>query len=296
MAQAVLASELQVVEAATAVRRIQKLADYGLRYVDNTTEWQSVWSQLARRSQLSLPEFVRKVQGESSTDSRPNKALNPSTYSFLLQGYPRCAFMMRIATEGLRVRWLQQRPNQTQRPRKHRSTVMCGNRVASRIAEGEAAGTYLVVDAELFDHWDVHVSPFGAVPKGDDVAAAIRLIHDLSHPFPECRNEFTAKSSLPPVQYEHIAALVRRIDLLRARFPTVEILMLKGDVNGVFRHMRHHTNDVGWMCGKLPQLHAEVVDLSAPFGWPVSPAIYGIFGRVISFLVGERAQRAWQPT
>ncbi|POM61486.1 hypothetical protein PHPALM_29484, partial [Phytophthora palmivora] len=178
--------------------------------------------------------------------SRPNKALNPSNYSFLLHGYPYCEFMMRTATDGFRVRWRQERPNQTQRPRNHRSAVTCGDRVASRIADCEAAGTYPVVDAELLDHWDVHVSPFGAVPKGDELLAAICLIHDLSHPFPECPNEFTDTPSLPPVQYEHVAALARRIDLLRTRFPTVEILMLKGGVNGAFRHLHQHANDVGW--------------------------------------------------
>ncbi|KAJ8574812.1 hypothetical protein ON010_g4400 [Phytophthora cinnamomi] len=213
-----LASELQVAEAAAAVRRSQQLAAYGLRYVDNIAGWQSVWSQLARRSRLSLPDLVRIVRGESSADSRPNKALNPSTYSLLLQGYPHCAFMMRIATEGFRVRWLHQRPNQTQRPRNHRSAVTCSDRVASRIAAGEATGTYLVVDAERFDHRDVH-----------------------------------------------------------------------GNVNGAFRHLRQHANDVGWMCGLLPQRHAGVVELSAPFDWTGSPAIYGVFCRAMSFLVGRES-------
>ncbi|POM60523.1 hypothetical protein PHPALM_30621 [Phytophthora palmivora] len=151
---------------------------------------------------------------------------------------------------------------------------------------------HLVVDAELFDHWDVHVSSFGAVPKGNELATAIRLIHDLSHPFSECPNELTDMSSLPPAQHEHVAALARRVDLPRTHFPMAEIYLLKGDVNGAFRHLRQHANDVEWMCGLLPQRYARVVNLSAPFGWTGSPVNYGVFGRAISFLVGRESMAA----
>lgn len=135
----------------------------------------------------------------------------------------------------------------------------------------------------------MHVSPFGAISKGDPVTGAIRLIHDLSFPRGASANDATDKLSLPPLHYEHVAALAHRIDALRVRFPVSPILMLKGDVNGAFRHLRQHADDVGWMCGLLPDRCTGVIDLSAPFGWTSSPAIYGMFGRAFSFLVSRES-------
>ncbi|POM60522.1 LOW QUALITY PROTEIN: hypothetical protein PHPALM_30620 [Phytophthora palmivora] len=71
--------------------------------------------QAALASGLQVAEAVAAY----ATDSRPNKALNQFTYSFLLQVYPHCAFVMRIATDGFRMQRLQQLPNETQRPRNH---------------------------------------------------------------------------------------------------------------------------------------------------------------------------------
>jgi hypothetical protein len=43
------------------------------------------------------------------------------------------------------------------------------------------------------------------------------------------------------------------------------------------------------MGGLVPLQDAGVIDLSAPFGWTGSPALCGVFGSAISFLVGRES-------
>ncbi|GLD99704.1 hypothetical protein PINS_up008431 [Pythium insidiosum] len=110
------------------------------------------------------------------------------------------------------------------------------------IRDGEADGTYLVVDDDILSGWDVHVSPFGAVPKSDSSPHdEIRLIHDLAFPPGASINDQTDKTSLPPVTYESVVALAQQIEHTHENHPGVRILMLKGDVQGAFRH---HADDV----------------------------------------------------
>ncbi|KAG6616087.1 uncharacterized protein IUM83_03735 [Phytophthora cinnamomi] len=136
------------------------------------------------------------------------------------------------------------------------------------------------------------VSPFGAVPKLD---GAIRLIHDLSFPVGDSVNDHTVQTSLPITQYESVVALARRIELLHLLYPNIRIQMLKGNVKGAFRHLCHHADDVVWMGGRVPALKAGVIDLSAPFGWTGSPAIYNVVGRAISTIVGRESPASMAP-
>ncbi|KAG2782310.1 hypothetical protein PC129_g1605 [Phytophthora cactorum] len=237
-------------------------------------------SELTRRAGLSLPDLVRLARGETAEDSRPNKALDPSTYERLLVGFPQQELLVRIDREGFRARWLQASPPQSRWPRNHWSAMTSDHLVVGRIREGEEIGAYIVIDVDVFSR-GVHVSPFGAIAKKESQADAIRLIHDLSTPTGCCPNDLTETSSLLPVKCEHVSALAARIELLQMRFPNLRILMLKGDVHGAFRHLRHHAADVRWMGGPLPDRSAGVIDLSAPFGWAGSPALYAVFGRAI---------------
>ncbi|KAG3250217.1 hypothetical protein PI124_g5145 [Phytophthora idaei] len=215
-------------------------------------------SELTRRAGLSLPDLVRLARSETAEDSRPNKALDPSTYERLLVGFPQQELLVRIDREGFRTRWLQAFPPQSRWPRNHWSAMTSDHLIVGRIREGEE------IDA-------------------------IRLIHDLSTPTGCCPNDLTETSSLLPLKYELVSALAARVELLKMRFPNVRILMLKGDVHGAFRHLRRHAADVRWMGGLLPNRSAGVIDLSVPFGWAGSPVLYAVFGRAISFLVGRES-------
>ncbi|KAG3006901.1 hypothetical protein PC120_g17105 [Phytophthora cactorum] len=186
-------------------------------------------SELTRRAGLSLPDLVRLARGETAEDSRPNKALDPSTYERLLVGFPQQELLVRIDREGFRARWLQASPPQSRWPRNHWSAMTSDHLVVGRIREGEEIGAYIVIDVDVFSR-GVHVSPFGAIAKKESQADAFRLIHDLSTPTGCCPNDLTETSSLLPVKCEHVSALAARIELLQMRFPNLRILMLKGDV------------------------------------------------------------------
>ncbi|KAF1787229.1 hypothetical protein GQ600_1948 [Phytophthora cactorum] len=88
-------------------------------------------------SGLSLPDLVRLARGETAEDSRPNKALDPSTYERLLVGFPQQELLVRIDREGFRARWLQASPPQSRWPRNHWSAMTSDHLVVGRIREGE---------------------------------------------------------------------------------------------------------------------------------------------------------------
>jgi len=75
-------------------------------------------------------------------------------------------------------------------------------------------------------------------------------------------------------------AIARRIELLdakrRAAGVPARILILKGDVKGVFRHLRVAADHVQWIGGTV-DCRFIIFDLSAPFGWRGSPAYYSVF-------------------
>ncbi|KAJ0396295.1 hypothetical protein ATCC90586_003925 [Pythium insidiosum] len=189
------------------------------------------------RSNVSLSSLVRLVRCETADDTRPNKALNPDTYALLLAGYEHLDVMIRVARFGFRAEWIPQTRPARPSPN-HRSAISQARSVAARILEGEAAGTYLVVDEDLLAKWGVTVSPFGAIRKDDAKdTQAIRLIHDLAFPSHNNVNDHTIKESLPPLAYESTVALAQRIECLHRHYPGTQILMLKGDVQGAFRHL-----------------------------------------------------------
>ncbi|TMW66615.1 hypothetical protein Poli38472_014591 [Pythium oligandrum] len=186
--------------------------------------------------------------------------------------------------------------SRTGRRANHKSAVKHASKVRERIEEGVRAGTYLVVDEDVFARWNVFVSPFGAIPKGGgDGVDAIRLIHDLSYPSGSSVNDATIRESLPVISYEYVDRLARRIEELHVRYPGGQIVMLKGDVNAAFRHLRQRAEDVWWMGARCPSSGAGVVDLSAPFGWTGSPALYAAFGRAISYIVGRESPASMSP-
>ncbi|ETP42264.1 hypothetical protein F442_10823, partial [Phytophthora nicotianae P10297] len=204
--------------------------------------------------------------------------------------------MVQIATSGFKAEWSERLPRTRSCPSNHRSADCHGAGMRAKILEGEAVGTYLVVDEKLLERWHVTISPFGAVPKSDARSIhAIRLIHDLAFPLDDCVNSHTIQSSLPYVPYQPFSALAERIEHLAAVHPGVRILILKGDVQGAFRHLRLHAPDVHRMGGCLGHLQAGVIDLSAPFGWTGSPALYSVFGRAISTIVGRESPASMWP-
>ncbi|OWZ09233.1 hypothetical protein PHMEG_00018094 [Phytophthora megakarya] len=70
----------------------------------NTTD-KSALSAFVRERQLGLAETVRIYRNETSQDSRPNKALDPSRLKVLLKGYPHLSVLLDIARHGISPVW-----------------------------------------------------------------------------------------------------------------------------------------------------------------------------------------------
>lgn len=119
---------------------------------------------------------------------------------------------------------------------------------------------------------------------GVESSTNMRIIHDLSYPSGESVNDYTNKTRIPPAEYHTPAAMARKITALRRRFPKTELQMMSGDVNGAFRNVPFHENDVHMFCARVPELDAIVIDMYQGFGWTGAPGFYGLAGSSINSL------------
>jgi hypothetical protein len=195
---------------------------------------------------------------------------------------------MSVVANGISPSWLAITPLSMKIPENHQSANRHLSAVIASIRHGQDAGQYLVLDDDVGACWNnVQVSPFGAVPKKDaDPDKEVRLIHDLSYPRGASTNDASDKRSFPRAMYASVSIIAKRIDDCSARDPGVRVCLLKGDVQGAFRHLMLASQSVRWMGGRLKQCGALVMDMSAPFGWTGSPPFYAAFGGAISWLVG----------
>lgn len=252
---------------------------------------QKAISKYASKLGLSLEDIVRQRRGEVGADTRPNKGLDPDRLSQLLQGYPFVDMLVEIARHGIRPSWKSPGPQSQRPPKNHSSAKLFLPALLKSIRQGQASGTYLVVDKSMLHHWTgVQCSPFGAVEKkGVDPREEIRPIHDLSYPESTSTNDYFDFDCAPEISYICVVAIARRIEYLSQAHPDVAIKILKGDVKSAFRHLMVHANHVRWMGATIPEVEVLVIDLAAPFGWSGSPAFYSSFGRAISWLVSSNS-------
>ncbi|OWZ09219.1 hypothetical protein PHMEG_00018116 [Phytophthora megakarya] len=244
---------------------------------------QKTLSTLVWEHGYCLVELVELVRGQTQYDRRPKKALCPQHYGVLLKGYRHQRLLQSMADEGILPRWHSSVTHQCRPPPSHHSKNRHLAAVAVSIRKGHDAGQYLVLDEDIASLWPhVLVSPFRAVPKKDvGPSIEVRLIHDLSFPKGRSTNDASDKTSFPNAKYTAVAAVVRRIGECARRHPGVRICIAKGGVNGVFRHLMLASKTVCWMGGRLPEQHALIIDMSAPFGWSGSSPFYSAFGGAI---------------
>jgi len=232
-------------------------------------------------SNLPLPEFIRHVRGQTSDDSRPNKALyevpvhstSSSTDAFLRWNA--------IVREGVRPQWNHHKPPaQAHRPSNHKSASLHASAVRRHIRKGQHEGRYLVLDERVLALWpELFISPIGVVAKGDDDT---RMINDYSYPRGASVNEFTNREDFPSIAYNPPRDIARRIHNLRSSYPDEEVLLMLGDVSGAFRHVPIHEEEAHMFVFIFDGY--VVIDLSCGFGWCGSPAFYSLAGAVINEL------------
>lgn len=248
-------------------------------------------SKIVREQGLSVSETARLLRGETATDSRPNKALDPERLRRVLDGYPHLQPLIDIVTSGVTPEWRHEALPDGGHPPNHNSCRRHLRGVTRSLREGQDAGQYMVVAADILQLWtEVQCSPLGAVEKRDvDPKIEVRTIHDLSFPAGRSVNDAFVKESAPETTYQYVTALARRIEYLAARYPSTEICLLKGDVKGAFRHLMTNATHVHHMGAFMPELDVLVIDLAAPFGWSGSPPFYCAFGRAITWLVSNNS-------
>jgi hypothetical protein len=255
-------------------------------------------TRLAMRPGSTLGGLVQLLRGETSKDSRPNKALRPLDYRKLLKGYQHVDFMVDAAWHGLQPRWKDSDEAADGQTKNHQSARRYLKALTRSVRAGQNGGQYLVLDDRLMKVWNkvVHVSPLAAIDKaGKDPEDEVRLIHDLSYPHGYSTNDRTDRSVLPELVYRPVAELAQRIEALHVEDPSRNVMMMKGDVKGAFRHLMVTHSSVGWMAAILPSARALIVDLSAPFGWTSSPTYYGAFGGAITWLVAHESPATMSP-
>ncbi|GMF62890.1 unnamed protein product [Phytophthora fragariaefolia] len=130
-------------------------------------------SSAIRNHIMSLEEATQLVRGEDSVDSRHNKALDPKRLRAVPDGYPHVDLLVEIARNVIAVEWKQGPKPRRPPPKNHGSCRRYLRAITRRIREGQDAGQYLIVDADILDHW---VQPGGRtihIKCWSDNAAAV---------------------------------------------------------------------------------------------------------------------------
>lgn len=234
---------------------------------------------------MQLPEFVRILRGETTYDSRPNKALEIPPDTPAWSSYRYRPEWEAIIQHGVQPKWKSSFPAQSKPPKNHASAQLAINALIKQIRKGQDAGQYLVLDIELLPMLDnISCSPFGAVQKGSvPLSEDARVIHDLSFPEGSSVNDNTVDDERVVVAYDGPHDLAKRILEVEKEFPGIAKLM-SGDVAGAFRHLAIHADHVGRFAGTIPEFGLLIIDLCCPFGWTLSPQHYWTGGAAISHL------------
>ncbi|DAZ98842.1 TPA: LOW QUALITY PROTEIN: hypothetical protein N0F65_000998 [Lagenidium giganteum] len=206
--------------------------------VDHVTTW--VVNQRA-----SLEPLMQPQRGQCELDPRPNTALHVVRLRRLLTSYPQVDAVLAVAANGIAPGWSGVRPKPGVSVPNFRS---CSQFLPAVLRA--TAGRTIFGGAPLHHCQHIVYSPFGAVEKA---VYEIRQIHDLSAPRVKSVNEFTDQTSIPVFPFSRITALARRIEDLASQYPGLQICILKGDVKGVFRHLRMHSRHVHIFAGSIPR-------------------------------------------
>ncbi|OWZ20314.1 hypothetical protein PHMEG_0005284 [Phytophthora megakarya] len=172
---------------------------------------QSAYSELLRRSSPSLPDSIRHVRGETSSDPRLNKALSVPDHLPCWRSYQYKEEWPAIVTNGVKPTWRNSFPTQMKPPQNHGSAVRAQNAVIKSLHKGQDDNRYLILDMGLLSKLDgVTCSPVGAVPKSEaDLAVDTRVIHDLSCPKGTSMNDQVQDEPTINVKYDGTAVLAK---------------------------------------------------------------------------------------
>ncbi|OWZ03126.1 hypothetical protein PHMEG_00025201 [Phytophthora megakarya] len=243
-------------------------------------------SRIICNNNWNLEETTRFLHGEGISDSRPNKALDSGPLRMIteltlsgerdqnLQGH-----LLKTMDRVVGIYMLLQNHFVPVRiysfvPRLDQEYVH--DQVTSEKHKGKTPSVFLTAGQRLaVEKKDIHPS------------VGVRLIHDLSFPKNDSVNAAFVIGSVPKVRYESVVIIAQRIEYLAQKGFTGRVRMLKGDVKSAFRHLMTIASQTFRMAAFVPELSVLAIDMAAPFGWAGSPPYYSLFGRAISWLMGN---------
>ncbi|KAE9315193.1 hypothetical protein PR003_g19053 [Phytophthora rubi] len=250
---------------------------------------QAAMSEYIRRVRPSLPAFVELVRGQTVDDYRPNKAQLPEVLRRQCEGYTHLDALVRIASEGVRVKMRKPLPVQRRFPQNHPSATKRINVLRKNIRKEQDLFRCLVLDADIAEVWtEIFLSPFGVVDKGDgDPRVTGRVIHDHSFPESESVNYNTDTADVPKPAYEHCSQIAQEILRCKRENPDDVVRLMAGDVAIAYRNACTHSECVRYFCGHIPEDIAIIIDMSADFGWTGSAGTYSVLGGAVAFIHGS---------
>ncbi|POM74122.1 Hypothetical protein PHPALM_8964 [Phytophthora palmivora] len=102
------------------------------------------------------------------------------------------------------------------------------------LCKSQIGGRYLIVHAQLLDHWpEIFTSPLAVVDKPGAHEDDIRLINYCSFPPGHSVNDYTDRGDHPPISYNPLKDIARRIHQLKTLNPAASIHHRKTS-HGVF--------------------------------------------------------------
>ncbi|POM62160.1 LOW QUALITY PROTEIN: hypothetical protein PHPALM_28715 [Phytophthora palmivora] len=144
--------------------------------------------------------------GETASDTRSNKALDPNRLLQFLHGYSHVEALVKIATHGVEAQWSSIPSTRRPSPKNHGSCRRNLRAVTKNIREDQDCGQYTVVEADiLYNRPSVICSPLGAAEKkGIDMTIDVSTIHDLSYRQGDSTNLSFKTDSVPTITHEPI--------------------------------------------------------------------------------------------
>ncbi|OWZ21189.1 LOW QUALITY PROTEIN: hypothetical protein PHMEG_0004282 [Phytophthora megakarya] len=214
--------------------------------------------EFVRRAHILLHVFVVLLRGQTPDDYRPNKNMILSILKEACSGNQHFDALIDITSNGGDL------------------TTNLLPVLVKNIRKEQDAWRTIVLDLDILDNWpEVYIGPFGVIDKGDaDPHTSGRTIHDLSFSAGESVNDYTDTSWICLPIFEHCDTVEGEILQQRCKHPTVEIKIQAGDVASGFRNVGTFSKRVYLFGGRLKEDSAQVIDMSAAFGWSGAPASY----------------------
>jgi hypothetical protein len=238
---------------------------------------------------MPLKQFVKLVRCQTPKGYRLNEALLQNVLRAYCRDYEHADDLIRIASEGTRVRLPSPLPSQEDFPRNPPSATQRINVLHENIRKEQDAYRCLVIDADIKTLWpERFISPFRVVEKGTgNPLHSFRVIHDLAWSDGESVNFNTDQANIISASFKHCASIAWDVLRCQGSTPTADINLMAGDVTLAYHNAGIYSDSVHLFAGYIPEANAIVMDPAAAFGWAGRSGTYGVLGGAVAHIHGS---------